>query len=94
MKTMLCLGAILASAAAANIEAVDERSDRVMEAIATSNDETDALLASVDRLASGQMTPAERRAWEADLKRRSRDAQSMMQRFREGQAPQNGAVAR
>lgn len=77
MKTMLFLGAVLASAATANLQAIDERAGKVMAALNASNADADALLSSVERLAAGQMTPAERQAWQQDLARRAQAARDV-----------------
>jgi len=86
MKTLLCVGTILACAAAANIDRIDRQSDEAMASVVKANAEADAMLESLDRLASGQMTPAERLAWQRELNQKAEAAKSAMQQLRDSTA--------
>ncbi|MCZ8063987.1 hypothetical protein [Silanimonas sp.] len=70
----LCAVTVAAVMAAANIENTDRRGDEATAALAASEAEAGALLAQVDLLAAGGMTPAERRAFTRELEERGRRA--------------------
>lgn len=80
--TVLCGVTLLACAAAANVERLDDRADQTVAAAVDASAETDALLANVDCLAAGTMTPAERLAWQQELRRKASAAQASMQQLR------------
>jgi len=83
---MLCFAALFATVVATNADSVDQRTDVAMDAIVGLNDQGDALISQAERLASGQMTPAERQAWQKDLRRQAREAQEALRQMREAQA--------
>jgi len=78
ITTSLCAVTVAAVLAAANVETVDRRGEAAQAALVASDLAQEELLSDVDRLASGQMTPAERRAFARELAERGKQAREAM----------------